>query len=55
MGPNVLKDMYDALEEIVFMSELNGARASVTLIDDRFQRSLGGGYCHVQKNLVTKI
>ena len=32
--PNVIADIYAAIEEIVFMSELNGVRASVTLLDD---------------------
>ena len=35
--PNVIADIYGAIEEIVFMSELNGVRASVTLLDDRYQ------------------
>ena len=35
--PNVIADIYGAIEEIVFMSELNGVRASVTLLDDRFK------------------
>ena len=35
--PNVIADIYDAIEEIVFMSELNGVRASVTFLDDRFK------------------
>ena len=34
--PNVIADIYGAIEEIVFMSELNGVRASVTLLDDRW-------------------
>ena len=35
--PNVIADIYGAIEEIVFMSELNGVRASVTFLDDRFK------------------
>ena len=33
----VIADIYGAIEEIGFMSELNGVRASVTLLDDRFK------------------
>ena len=42
--PNVLADMYAAIEEIVYMNELNGVRAFVTLIDDRYQKPRIGGY-----------
>ena len=41
MRPNVVADIYAAIEEIVFMSELNGVRASVTLLDDRYQHPRG--------------
>ena len=44
MHQGVLEEMYGALQDLVFMSELHGARATVTLIDDRYQRSLSGGY-----------
>ena len=33
--PNVLADVYAAIEDVVFMSELHGARASVTLLDTK--------------------
>ena len=39
--PNVLADIYAAIEDIVFMSELNGVRAQVTLLDDRYQNPRG--------------
>ena len=39
--PNVIAEIYGAIEEIVYMSELNGVRASVTLLDDRFQNPRG--------------
>jgi|OM-RGC.v1.029207826 hypothetical protein len=38
---NVIADIYAAIEEIVFMSELNSVRASVTLLDDRYQHPRG--------------
>merc|ERR1740138_1310390 len=41
MRPNVIADLYAAIEEIVFMSELNGVRAIVTLLDDRYQNPRG--------------
>lgn len=41
-GSDVLADMYGAIEELVFMNELNGARARVTLLDDRYQNPRGG-------------
>ena len=39
--PNVIAEIYGAIEEIVYMSELNGVCASVTLLDDRFQNPRG--------------
>ena len=65
MRPNVLAYMYAAIEEIVFMSELNGVRTIVTLLDDRYQQPRGqyrdvlvlfkiNGYaCELQINTVT--
>ena len=41
MRPNVIGDIYAAIEEIVFMSELNGVRTTVTLLDDRYQQPRG--------------
>ena len=63
--PNVIAEVYTAIEEIVYMSELNGVRARVTLLDDRYQQPRGqyrdilvlfkiNGYaCELQINTVT--
>ena len=44
MGPDVLENMYDTLEYLVYAGELNGCRVSVTHFDDRYQRPMQGGY-----------
>ena len=44
MGPDVLDKMYGAVEDMLFMSELHGARCSVTLFTDRYQHPFAGGY-----------
>ena len=36
MHPDVLEDMYRAVEYMVYAGELNGCRVSVTLFHDRF-------------------
>ena len=47
MGPGVIANMYAAVDELVHMSDLNGARASLTLFDDRYQTPFQGGYRHL--------
>ena len=37
MHPDVLEDMYKAVEYMVYASELNGCRVTVTLFHDRFR------------------
>ena len=44
MHPDVLKDMYRAVEYMVYAGELNGCRVSVTLFHDRYQHPFPGGY-----------
>jgi len=43
MGPNILERLYGTVERLVFMKELNGAHARVTLLADRYQRPFPGG------------
>ena len=54
MHPDVLEDMYGAVEYMVYASELNGCRVSVTLFHDRYQHPFKGGYkdllCLIQVN-----
>ena len=44
MHPDVLEDMYKAVEHMVYDGELNGCRVSVTLFHDRYQHPFNGGY-----------
>ena len=44
MHPDVLEDMYKAVDHMVYAGELNGCRVSVTLFDDRYQNPFKGGY-----------
>lgn len=44
MVPEVLDNIYIALDELVYTREFRGARVKVTLIDDRFQNPRKGGY-----------
>ena len=44
MRQGVLKDMYDAIEDLVYMYELSGIRATVTFFEDRYQKPFSGGY-----------
>ena len=44
MRDGVVKDMYDAVEALIHMPELRGARATVTYFTDRYQSPLQGGY-----------
>jgi hypothetical protein len=44
MHRGVLKEMYDAVEHLVYMHELGGMRATVTFFEDRYQKRFRGGY-----------
>ena len=44
MHPNVLQDMYAAVEYMVYAGKLNGCRVRVTHLHDRYQHAFKGGY-----------
>ena len=44
MHPDALEHMYKAVEYMVYASELNGCRVSVTFFHDRYQHPFKGGY-----------
>eukprot|EP00746_Dinoflagellata_sp_MGD_P155047 gnl/MRDRNA2_/MRDRNA2_85173_c0_seq2.p1 gnl/MRDRNA2_/MRDRNA2_85173_c0~~gnl/MRDRNA2_/MRDRNA2_85173_c0_seq2.p1 ORF type:complete len:1075 (-),score=201.63 gnl/MRDRNA2_/MRDRNA2_85173_c0_seq2:64-3138(-) len=68
MHPEVLEDMYNAVEYLVYAGEFNGCRVSVTHFHDRYQIPLPGGYkdllclirvdgfvCELQLNIDTML